>query len=282
MKNSIKMEKYQGLGNDYFILDPNKNRVPLQGKKIKLLCQRGIGLGADGVLYGPVQIDGKMGVRIFNSDGSEAEISGNGVRIFAKYLMDSQYVTENSFFIQTLAGPIPVECLNQRATEFKVHMGKADFHSDRIPVSGERREVIDETFRFGEKEYQASCLTVGNPHCIIMMEEISEKLVKELGPYVENAKEFPEHMNLQICRVVDRGNLEIEIWERGSGYTKASGTGSAAAAAAAYRKGGMERRINVNQPGGVIQVDLQEDGNICMTGSVGFVTDISVAESFFS
>lgn len=282
MENSITMIKYQGLGNDYLVLDPNKNRVQLQGKKIALLCQRGFGLGADGVLYGPVEINGKMGVHIYNSDGSEAAISGNGVRIFAKYLMDHEYVKEQKFSIETLSGPVEVECLNSRATEFCVNMGKASFISREIPVSGEVREVINETFTFNAKDYRATCLTVGNPHCIIFMDEVNPEIAKDLGPYVENADEFPERMNLQICRRIDSGNLDIEIWERGSGYTKASGTGSCAAAVAAYRLGLTESRINVNQPGGIIQIDIKNDDTIYMTGSVGYVADMSVAESFFS
>ena len=181
-----------------------------------------------------------------------------------------------------MSGTIHVECLNSRATEFKVNMGKPSFISSDIPVSGEVREVIKENFVFHGKEYKATCLTVGNPHCIIFTDNVSAESVKNLGPYVENADEFPERMNLQICRQVDKGNLEIEIWERGSGYTKASGTGSCAAAAAAYKLGLVESRINVNQPGGMIQIDMEEDGTIYMTGTVGYIADISVAESFFS
>lgn len=279
---NITMMKYQGLGNDYLILDPNKNRVQLQGKKIALMCQRGFGLGADGVLYGPVEINGKMGVHIYNSDGSESAISGNGVRIFAKYLMDQEYVTEQKFSIETLSGPIEVECLNSRATEFRVNMGKASFLSREIPVTGEIREVINEPFTFNGTEYKATCLTVGNPHCIIFTDKVTEKMAKELGPYAENAEQFPERMNLQLCHQIDRGNLDIEIWERGSGYTKASGTGSCAAAIAAHRLGLVENRINVNQPGGMIQIDIQEDGTIYMTGTVGYIADVSLAESFFS
>ena len=282
MRDSIIMTKYQGFGNDYLVLDAKKNQLQLQGKKVALLCQRGFGLGADGVLYGPVDINGKMGMRIFNSDGSEATISGNGVCIFAKYLMDNEYVTEKKFAIETLSGTIEVECLNARATEFRVNMGKASFLSREIPVTGEVREVIDELFTFNKKEYKATCLTVGNPHCIIFMDQVSPEKVRELGPYVENADEFPERVNLQICRKIDKGNLDIEIWERGSGYTKASGTGSCAAAIAAYRKGLMENRINVNQPGGMIQIDIKEDGTIFMTGTVGYIAEMSVAESFFS
>ena len=282
MRDSIIMTKYQGFGNDYLVLDAKKNQLQLQGKKVALLCQRGFGLGADGVLYGPVDINGKMGMHIFNSDGSEAAISGNGVRIFAKYLMDHEYVKEQKFSIETLSGPIEVECLNNRATEFRVNMGKASFISREIPVTGEIREVINETFTFNDKDYKATCLTVGNPHCIIFTDKVTEEMVRELGPYVENADEFPERMNLQICHQIDTGNLDIEIWERGSGYTKASGTGSCAAAVAAYRLGLTESRVNVNQPGGMIQIDIQEDGTVYMTGSVGYVADMSIAESFFS
>ena len=282
MADCMVMMKYQGLGNDYLVLDPNKNGVHLQGKKIALMCQRGFGLGADGVLYGPVDINGKMGVHIYNADGSESAISGNGVRIFAKYLMDHGYVEDRKFSIETLAGSIEVECLNSRATEFRVKMGKASFLSREIPVTGEIREDTRSRVVFNAKEYKATCLTVGNPHCIIFMDHVSAEQAKNLGPYVENADEFPERMNLQICRRIDSGNLDIEIWERGSGYTKASGTGSCAAAAAAYRLGLVENRVNVNQPGGMIQIDIQEDGTLYMTGSVGYVADISVAESFFS
>ena len=167
MSDNIIMAKYQGLGNDYLILDAVRNRVQIQGKKAALLCQRGFGLGADGVLYGPVQINGKMGVHIFNADGSESPISGNGVRIFAKYLIDQGYVKESKFDIETMAGTIEVEVMNARATEFRVKMGKASFISEEIPVTGEKREIINETFTFNEKEYKATCLTVGNPHCII-------------------------------------------------------------------------------------------------------------------
>ena len=282
MSDSSVMSKYQGLGNEYLILDAKKNSVLLQGKKIARICRRGLGLGADGVLYGPVEINGKMGVHIYNADGSEAAISGNGVRIFAKYLMDQGYVKESEFEIETMSGTISVEALNSRATEFRVKMGKASFISGKIPVTGEIREVINEKFVFDGEEYQATCLTVGNPHCIIFTDEVTKDKVMKLGPHVENADEFPERMNLQICRRIDSGNLDMEIWERGSGYTKASGTGSCAAAAAAYRLGLVESRVNVNQPGGMIQIDIKEDGTLYMTGSVGYIADMHIAEEFFS
>mgnify|MGYP000618330809 FL=1 len=278
----LKLEKYHGLGNDYLVFDPNHNELKLDEANVKMLCDRNEGLGADGVLEGPILKEDGMHVKVWNPDGSESETSGNGVRIFAKYLMDHEYVKEQKFSIQTLSGPIEVECLNNRATEFRVKMGKASFISREIPVTGEVREVINESFIFHNKEYKATCLTVGNPHCIIFMDQVTPELAKELGPYVENADEFPEKTNLQICRKIDTGNLDIEIWERGSGYTKASGTGSCAVAVAAYRLGLVENRVNVNQPGGMIQIDIKDDDTIYMTGTVGYVADMSVAESFFS
>lgn len=278
----VVVERYHGLGNDYLVFDPNHNELKLDEANVKMLCDRNEGLGADGVLEGPILKEDGMHVKVWNPDGSESETSGNGVRIFAKYLMDHEYVKEQKFSIQTLSGPIEVECLNNRATEFRVKMGKASFISREIPVTGEVREVINESFIFHNKEYKTTCLTVGNPHCIIFMNQVTPELAKELGPYVENADEFPEKMNLQICRKIDTGNLDIEIWERGSGYTKASGTGSCAAAVAAYRLGLVENRVNVNQPGGMIQIDIKDDDTIYMTGTVGYVADMSVAESFFS
>ena len=278
----VVLERYHGLGNDYLVFDPNHNELELDQANVKMICDRNEGLGADGVLEGPILKEDGMHVKVWNPDGSESETSGNGVRIFAKYLMDHEYVKEQKFSIQTLSGPIEVECLNNRATEFRVKMGKASFISREIPVTGEVREVINESFIFHNKEYKATCLTVGNPHCIIFMDQVTPELAKELGPYVENADEFPERVNLQICRQIDKGNLDIEIWERGSGYTKASGTGSCAAAVAAYRLGLVENRVNVNQPGGMIQIDIKDDDTIYMTGTVGYVADMSVAESFFS
>lgn len=282
MNTNIILSKYQGLGNDYLILDPNKNKLQLVGKKIELLCQRGFGIGADGVLYGPLKEGEKMYVRIFNPDGSETEMSGNGVRIFAKYLIDQGYVTQKKFTVYTENGGVEVEALNERATDFRINMGRATFCSGQIPVAGEEREVVNEPFLFKDELYNATCTSVGNPHCIIMMEKVTPEIVQEIGPYVENNEKFPNRMNLQICRVIDPKNIQIEIYERGAGYTQASGTGSCAAVAAAYRLGLVHNCVNVHQPGGIIEVDIEDDGTIYMIGSVGFIAEVSIAESFFA
>ena len=280
MDNCITMIKYQGLGNDYLVLDPNKNRVQLQGKKIALLCQRGFGLGADGILYGPIEIDGKMGVRIFNSDGSEAAISGNGVRIFAKYLKDASYVQKKNFKLYTGNGPVEVTFLNEDGSRLRVSMGKLSFWSDEIPVIGERREVINEDMVFGRTLYPVTCVSIGNPHCVIPMREISKPLVCKIGDYSEIARYFPNRINTQIMQVIDKENIAIEIFERGAGYTRASGTGACAAAGVAYKLGLTNSKVIVHMPGGELQVEVEDDWNVYMTGDVFYIAKVTLSNEF--
>ena len=280
MTDCITMIKYQGLGNDYLVLDPNKNRVQLQGKKIALLCQRGFGLGADGILYGPIEIDGKMGVRIFNSDGSEAAISGNGVRIFAKYLKDAGYVQKKNFKLYTGNGPVEVTFLNEDGSRLRVSMGKLSFWSDEIPVIGERREVINEDMVFGRTLYPVTCVSIGNPHCVIPMREISKPLVCKIGDYSEIARYFPNRINTQIMQVMDKENIAIEIFERGAGYTRASGTGACAAAGVAYKLGLTNSKVIVHMPGGELQVEVEDDWNVYMTGDVFYVAKMTLSNEF--
>ena len=282
MRDSIIMTKYRGFGNDYLVLDAKKNQLQLQGKKLRFFASGDSDLERMVCFTDQLTLMEKWECIFL----IPMEVKLQSVETVSVFLQNILWIMSmlqrKKFAIETLSGTIEVECLNARATEFRVNMGKASFLSREIPVTGEVREVIDEPFTFNKKEYKATCLTVGNPHCIIFMDQVSQEKVRELGPYVENADEFPERVNLQICRQIDKGNLDIEIWERGSGYTKASGTGSCAAAIAAYRKGLMENRINVNQPGGMIQIDIKEDGTIFMTGTVGYIAEMSVAESFFS
>lgn len=280
MDNCITMIKYQGLGNDYLVLDPNKNRVQLQGKKIALLCQRGFGLGADGVLYGPIEIDGKMGVRIFNSDGSEAAISGNGVRIFAKYLKDAGYVQKKNYKLVTDGGLVEITYLNEDGSRLRISMGKMSFWSDEIPVTGERREVINEDMVFGRTLYPVTCVSVGNPHCVIPMREISKPLVCKIGNYSEVARYFPDRINTEIMKVIDNNNISIETFERGAGYTMATGTGACAAAGVAYKLGLTGNKVIVHMPGGELQVEIDENWDVYMTGEVFYVAKICLSNEF--
>ena len=280
---SIVLSKYQGTGNDYLILDPNRNEVTMQQRKVEMICRRNFGVGSDGILYGPVKRDGKIFLKIYNPDGSEAERSGNGIRIFAKYLLDRGYVKAEKFLLSlSMGGEVEVSFLNEDGTDIEVNMGRVDFASEHIPVTGPEREVINEPMMFHDHFYNVTCLAVGNPHCVIMMEDVNGELARELGPYVERDSHFPNRMNMQLLKVVDRENICIEIYERGTGYTLASGSSACAAAAAAYRMGLTERNVTVHMPGGALRIRVEEDYSIHMRGSVGYIGEIILAEDFFA
>lgn len=280
--SEITLRKYHGLGNDYLVYDPNRNECILQERQIEQLCRRNIGVGADGILYGPILDGEEIRVRIFNPDGSEAEKSGNGIRIFSKYLRDTGYVTEESYVLTTKAGRTGISFLNEDGSLMRVDMGKATFLASEIPVVGFGEEIVNEAIFFCDNFYNATCVSMGNPNCVLMIEEANEKKAKQLGPYVENSKYFPNRINMQLCQVLDEENIQIEIYERGAGYTYASGTGACAAAAASHRLGLVGDKVTVHMHGGELLVEFTEDGSIFMTGPVVYIGSITLAENFFS
>lgn len=275
---NITVEKYHGLGNDYLVYNPERNPFPLNEERVRLLCNRNFGVGADGVLEGPLFGQGGEDVRIWNPDGSLAQQSGNGIRIYAKYLKDSGYIEKKHVTIQTAGGPVRVDFLNETGGKLTVSMGKLSFWSDEVPVTGKRREVIDETMVFHDIPYKASCVSIGNPHCVIFLKEISKKIVCRIGRYSEMAECFPDRINTTIMNVIDRTHIEIETYERGAGYTLASGTSCCAAAGVAHRLGLVDPKTYVQMPGGVMEIEIEEDGTVLMTGDVRYVARMTLGE----
>jgi diaminopimelate epimerase len=269
--------KYHALGNDYIVLDPQKVKINLNKENIKLICHRNYGVGSDGILLGPVFIGDKINLHIYNPDGSEAEKSGNGIRIFSKYLIDANYVKEKKFYVNTIVGQVSIEVLKYEPVLIKIDMGKVTFKSGEIPVDGKGREVVNEPFNVNGIFYSITCLSIGNPHCVIPLDEISEDKAREIGPIIENSSHFPNRINVQLLKVIDRYNIRIEIWERGAGYTLASGSSSCAAASAAYKLGLVDRNVRVIMPGGFLDIEIDESGHVRMTGPV-----TNVAEGNFS
>lgn len=265
--------KYHALGNDYIVLDPQKVNIDINRENIKLICHRNFGVGSDGILYGPSFTGEKINLRIFNPDGSEAEKSGNGIRIFSKYLIDAGYITRKNFYVNTIVGEVDVEVLEYEPVLIKIDMGTVTFISSDIPVTGKEREVINETLEIKGIPYKITCLSIGNPHCVIPLEEISGKKVKEIGPIIENNILFPNRINVQLLKIIDRKNINIEIWERGAGYTLASGSSSCAAASAAHKLGMVDRNIRVNMPGGFLDIEIEENGHVQMIGPVSYVAE---------
>lgn len=278
MDHRITVEKYQGLGNDYLIYNPERNPLPLNEERVQLICNRNFGVGADGILEGPLFGADGIDVKIWNPDGSLAENSGNGIRIFAKYLKDAGYVEKKHVTIQTAGGPVPVQFLTETGGRLTVSMGKLSFWSDEIPVAGRRREVVDETMVFHDIPYKATCVSVGNPHCVIFLKEISKEIVCRIGRYSEAAEYFPERINTTVMNVIDRTHIQIETYERGAGYTLASGTSCCAAAGVAHRMGLVDPKTYVSMPGGTMEIEIGEEGIVLMTGEVRYVAKMTLGE----
>lgn len=276
--------KYHGLGNDYLVLDPVRftARAGMTGpglaqETVKLLCDRNRGIGADGVLWGPLRTpDGTPGLRIFNPDGSEAEKSGNGLRIFARYLWDLGYLGGRAPFpVLTPGGKAVAEVKDDRGTLISVIVGRASFNSVDVPMLGPPRDVVNEALEVGGEQVTVCCVNIGNPHCVVIDRNPSPALAQRLGPLIERLPVFPNRTNVQFMRARDRRSIEIQIWERGAGYTLASGTSACAAAAAAVRMGIAEWPVAVLMPGGVLTV-----GNIPASGLVliGPVTAVGTGD----
>ena len=258
--------KYHALGNDYIVMDPNKTGYALSEENIRLICHRNFGVGSDGILYGPLLEGGSMRLRILNPDGSEAEKSGNGIRIFSRYLVEAGYVSGREFSLVTAGGVVKVAVLDDAASLIKVDMGAADFNSQSLPVTGPAREVLGERIHVGGAAYDINCVSMGNPHCVILVGALSRELAERIGPLVETHPLFPRRTNVQFVQILDEGNIRIEIWERGAGYTLASGSSSCAAASVAHRLGLTRPAVKVHMPGGVIDIEIMPDGHVFMTG----------------
>lgn len=269
--------KYHALGNDYLVLNPSDLVGELDALQIQRICHRNFGVGSDGILLGPLETkEGDFGLRIFNPDGSEAEKSGNGLRIFSRYLWDQGLVKEKSFTVMTPGGRVE-STVQKRGRIVTVQMGQVSFDSARIPVKGEPRDVLNETMVLEGEELRFCAATVGNPHCVVLRENVSEEEARRLGPLIEKDARFPNRTNVQFMKVLDRSHIQIEIWERGAGYTLASGSSSSAAAAVAHRLGLCGDHITVQMPGGELDIRISEDFSIRMTGPV---TRIAEGELF--
>jgi diaminopimelate epimerase len=265
--------KYHALGNDYIVINPKDLPSPLSVEQIKTICHRNFGVGSDGILLGPLPTKkADFGLRIFNPDGSEAEKSGNGLRIFSRYLWDKKLVGKEEFSIETKGGIVHATVL-QRGKIVRVEMGNVSFWSDEIPVAGPRREVINEPIHLRGLQYNFCAATVGNPHCVLLLPKITPELAKQIGPLLETHARFPNRTNVQLMKVLDRKNIQIEIWERGAGYTLASGSSSSASAAVAHKLGLCDREISVHMPGGKIEIEIGDNFSIRMTGGVTKVAD---------
>ncbi len=274
--------KYHALGNDYLVLDPKELSAPLTIEQVKLICHRNFGIGSDGILLGPTaSATAKASLVIYNPDGSQAEKSGNGLRIFSRYLWDRKMVGDEEFAIET-AGGLVKSTVFESGRMVRVEMGKVSFSSERIPVVGAKRDVLSETIEVGGQKFTYCAATVGNPHCVLPLPEINADLARQYGPLLEVHPNFPNRTNVQFLKVLDRANIQIEIWERGAGYTLASGSSSSAAASVAHKLGLCDRSITVHMPGGKLAIEISREFDILMTGPVTKVSEGTMSDEIFT
>jgi len=263
--------KSHGLGNEYVVFDEEKINFQLTELAIKRICNKHFGIGSDGILLKTKSKNADFAVRIFNPDGSEAEKSGNGLRIFCKFLYDYKYTNKKTFTVETAGGIITANIdkeINGKAQLITVDMGKAIFKAKEIPVNSDKDEFINEEIEVNDKKFLVNCVSVGNPHCVIIVNELNENEVKTYGPLIENHKLFPNRINVQFAKVLSPNDAEILIWERGAGYTLASGSSSCAVASVLIKKGLTARNVNIHMKGGILKISIDDLWNIKMTGEV--------------
>lgn len=268
----IPFVKGHGLGNDYIVIDAQDLPAPLTPRQVQRICDRNWGVGSDGILLlVPGWTGADFGLRIFNPDGSEAEKSGNGLRIFAKYLHEHGRASRPAFTVDTKGGRVACQChvAGGRVGEVTVEMGRCTFVAPEIPMTGPAREVVREPLQVGGRTLSVTVVSVGNPHCVVFADRLDEAETRRLGPLIENHPAFPNRTNVQFARVASRSEVDILIWERGAGYTLASGSSSSAVACAAVKTGLCDHGlVTVRMPGGTLAVDVRPDWSIRLQGPV--------------
>lgn len=275
-----------GLGNDYIVMDPKELTFKLTPSNIKAVCDRNWGLGSDGILALVPSKKADFGLRIFNPDGSEAEKSGNGIRIFARYLHATGKTKKKHFTVETKGGLVTIELHIDRhgdAGAVTVEMGQATFKPAALPCALPVDELIEQPLTVAGQDLTFTGVSVGNPHCVVFKPTGAEWTREELlllGPELENHPLFPKRTNVQLAVPTGPKEIYILIWERGAGETQASGSSSCAAASAAVRLGLVKSPVTVKMPGGTLNIEVAPDFSLTMKGPVAEVARGALSPSF--
>lgn len=265
---SITYTKMHGLGNDYLFIEGDRFLIGDPAKLARRMSHRHLGAGADGIILILPSDTCDFAMRIFNADGSEAETCGNGIRCFAKYVHERGMTKKTEFVIDTLAGPnrVTLRIKDGDVASVRSNMGKPRFERSEIPMLGEPGRVLEETLELEDSTVCVTCANIGNPHAVVFVDDATRVPLEILGPQIENHPKFPERTNVEFVNVLDRGNIVVRIWERGSGITMASGSGSCGAALASMITGRVDRRVNVHLVYGQLEIEWAEDGDVYQEG----------------
>lgn len=266
----LKFTKMHGCGNDYIYFDCFYQIINNPSALSVKLSDRRYGIGGDGIILICPSNSADAKMRMFNLDGSEGKMCGNGIRCVGKYLYDNNIVKKSEISIETLSGIKTLKVLenNGKAELLTVNMGKPELIAEKIPVNLNLHKVIDYEAVFGGKNYNITCVSMGNPHCVVFCNDINSIDIEKIGPAFENSELFPEKINTEFVEIVDKNILNMRVWERGSGETLACGTGASAAVVAAVLNGfcAKNENITVNLKGGTLTINYSDDA-VYMTGS---------------
>lgn len=265
---SIPFTKLHGLGNDYLFIESDRDTGRDWPALSRAMSHRHLGAGADGIILILPGESAPFAMRMFNADGSEAETCGNGIRCYAKYVFEHGLTSETDFVIETGGGPNRVQLTTDGGSVVSVrsNMGTPKFERAEIPMEGPAGQVLEEPLDVDGKEYRVTCSNVGNPHAAIFVDDATAVPLHEIGPKIENHPRFPDRTNVEFVNVIDRQNIVMRIWERGSGVTMASGSGSCGAALAAMITDRVDRKVNVHLVYGQLQIEWAEDGDVYQEG----------------
>lgn len=277
----IDFVKMHGLGNDFILIDCINKSLgdsSFLSYLAKKLCDRNFGIGADGLILILPSSKADLQMRIFNYDGSEAQMCGNGIRCFAKYAYENKVVSKNKFTVETIAGIITPELIFQdlkdkKALRVKVDMGIPKLRRREIPMIGEDTPtVVGERLKINsEQTFKITCVSMGNPHCITFVDDVQSIPVDKIGPKIENHSLFPEKTNAEFIQIVNNKELNFRVWERGVGETLACGTGACAALVASVLNKKTDREATIHLPGGDLDIHWADDEHIYMTGPAELV-----------
>ena len=265
---AIEFTKYHGLGNDFILIDNRVSSEPIvTPQQAVQLCDRHFGIGADGAIFAlPGQADTDYTMRIFNSDGSEPEMCGNGIRCLAKFLADLEASERRQYRIHTLAGTIAPQL--RADGQVTVDMGIPRLLASEIPTTlvAAQHKAIDSPIEVAGKSWQVTCVSMGNPHCITFVDEVAAIPLETLGPQFEHHPAFPERINTEFIQIIKSDYVKMRVWERGAGATLACGTGACAAVVAGVVTGNCDRHTTVELPGGCLEIEWTTQGQVYMTG----------------
>jgi diaminopimelate epimerase len=264
---TLTFTKYQGLGNDFILVDNRASQAPLiTPTQAEQLCDRHFGIGADGVIFAlPGQNGADYTMRIYNSDGSEPEMCGNGIRCMARFIADLEGDrAKETYTIDTLAGLITPTITNDG--QIRVDMGHPRLTSQEIPTTIGSEKVINQPIEVAGQTWNVTCVSMGNPHCITFVDDVAAIDLEKIGPQFEHHPVFPARTNTEFLEVVRPDYIKMRVWERGAGITLACGTGACASLVAAVLNGKADRQATIELPGGPLQIEWAQDDRIFMTG----------------